>query len=89
MKTNFGHITAQERVVSTKRSMSQRTEKISEGNRKTLEQVPNTYKPLFLKALVGDASPRQAIRAMCQRCNGYEDVIERTKNCKVLGCSLI
>ena len=47
-----------------------------------------TSKRLYLKAKTGQASPKTAIRAMCQHCCGYEDLKNRIGNCRVLKCPL-
>jgi hypothetical protein len=88
MITTGQALTPQERRDRASALMAQRAEKISEPLKRVSLEVPPAYRSLFLKSLTGEVSPRQAIRAMCQRCNAYEDVINRTRTCSVIGCPL-
>lgn len=51
-------------------------------------KVPPMWRGGFIAAATGQASPRRAIRAMCQSCVGYEDVVRRVRECNVLTCPL-
>ena len=46
------------------------------------------YKNIYQKALEGRATPKDVFRAKCAECNGFESVIERTRDCTVLACPL-
>jgi hypothetical protein len=50
--------------------------------------VPSKYRTLYLRALAGQLSPRQAIKAKCQECCGWEDVSSRVGGCTVRTCPL-
>lgn len=50
--------------------------------------VPSRYWDLYIKASNGTASPKKAIKAMCQHCVGYEDVPSRVGGCTVSKCPL-
>lgn len=50
--------------------------------------VPTLFKGTFERAFNGTCSPRTAIKAKCQDCVGYEDTIDRVKNCKAMRCPL-
>jgi hypothetical protein len=51
-----------------------------------LKWVSPKYRPGYLKALAGKASPSQAIKAMCLQCMGYcsESVVQ----CQSAACPL-
>jgi hypothetical protein len=50
--------------------------------------VPSKYRAFYAKALAGDLSPRQAIKAKCQACCGWEDLKSRVGGCTVRACPL-
>lgn len=52
------------------------------------EQVPEARRALFLKARRGEASPRQAIKAHCQQCVGYENTVLNIRECDSKTCPL-
>ena len=37
-----------------------------------MAEMPSSYRPLYLKAVLGKASPRNAIKAQCLECIGWE-----------------
>lgn len=49
---------------------------------------PKNCQGIAVKAFNGDASPRGAIKAMCQQCMGYEDIIKSIRDCKSMICPL-
>lgn len=51
-------------------------------------RVPPLFRGTFERAFLGKSSPRGAIKAKCQECVGYEETIDRVRNCRVLGCPL-
>jgi hypothetical protein len=53
-----------------------------------LSKVPLTFRGRLLKALRGEASALQAIRAHCEQCCGWEDIPLRISDCKVWRCAL-
>ncbi len=53
-----------------------------------VQGIPLKYQKLFLRAFHGKASPRQAIKAKCADCNGWEDVARRTRECTIRKCAL-
>ncbi len=53
-----------------------------------IERTPLLYRVLRVKAALGEASPRLAIKAKCQECVGYEEVRESVGNCRSFGCAL-
>jgi hypothetical protein len=63
-----------------------------EVDRQVLEdrckRVPSKYRPLYISAVEGTASPRQAIKAKCQECCGWEDVSTRIGGCTARACPL-
>jgi hypothetical protein len=67
----------------TQRAVSRRME-----TTRYAESVPLARRPLYLKVSVGEASPRQAIKAKCQECVGYEDVTAAIPACTVFKCPL-
>lgn len=50
--------------------------------------VPLRYALGLDKVLRGVGSPREAIKAKCLACVGYEDTSERIKECNVKRCPL-
>ncbi len=50
------------------------------------EDIPETSRALFQKALNGTCSPRQAIKAFCLRCVGYSRA--DVTNCTAWKCPL-
>lgn len=50
--------------------------------------APKLYRGAYAKALEGKASPRQAIKAKCYECCGFEEVKERISECSVRRCPL-
>jgi hypothetical protein len=53
-----------------------------------IEAVPAKFRTLYRKALDGELSPRQAIKAKCQECCGWEDLHVRVARCTVRTCPL-
>ena len=51
-----------------------------------LEDLPISYRGIFSKSYDGSASPRQAIKAMCLHCIGYER--KEITECTNQGCPL-
>lgn len=51
-------------------------------------KVPLLRRDLFLRAAKGEASPRQAIKAMCQQCVCYENMPEAIRDCPSTRCPL-
>jgi hypothetical protein len=60
----------------------------SNAPRDQCERVPSKYRPLYLRAVAGAASPRQAIKAKCQECCGWEDLVIRVGDCTARTCPL-
>jgi hypothetical protein len=50
--------------------------------------IPKLYQGGYERALSGRASPRQAIKAFCQSCVGYENVAEEIRQCTGAECPL-
>lgn len=55
---------------------------------KVEEMTPPLRRVLALRAFDGKCSPRQAIKAKCQECVGYEDITERVGGCTSHRCPL-
>ena len=55
---------------------------------KRAEEILPLYRPGYLKAAAGMASPRAAIKAHCQMCMGWEDVVSGIRNCTGCACPL-
>lgn len=53
-----------------------------------MSEVPELYKQLNARALAGECSPRQAIKAKYQECCGFERLVERVSACNVRRCPL-
>lgn len=53
-----------------------------------VKAIPTHYRGHFLKARAGKCSPRQAIKAKCYSCCGYEDLRTRVSECSVELCPL-
>lgn len=81
-----------ERLERTKEEFQRRISKLERSERKSaigkLLKVPSLYRGRLLKALVGEASPKQAIAAQCHQCVGWEDVKTRVGECKSSLCAL-
>lgn len=57
---------------------------------KQLKNMPHSYRNLYWDVMTGtnNKSPRNAIKAMCQQCIGYENTSESIKDCKGVTCPL-
>jgi hypothetical protein len=59
-----------------------------------LRETPTRYRAVYAAALAGKASPRQAIKAMCYACMGFEGtsgggtLIEEVRQCTSWACPL-
>lgn len=53
-----------------------------------LPNVPPLYRPLYERVISGEASYRQAIKAKCQECLGWEDAVRGIRNCTARTCPL-
>lgn len=61
---------------------------VSERTFHWIANTPSKYLNLRLKTLLGEASPRDAIKAKCLECVGYEDVLPRVGDCRSRSCDL-
>lgn len=50
--------------------------------------TPPTYQTIYVSSLTGKASPRQAIKAKCLECVGFEDVKNAVGGCTCFRCPL-
>jgi hypothetical protein len=50
--------------------------------------APALYQDRLVKACLGVASPKVAIRAQCEQCVGWEEVKTRVGQCNVRACAL-
>lgn len=50
--------------------------------------IPALYRAGFIRAAEGKCSPRQAIKAKCYECCGYEDVKSRISECASWRCPI-
>lgn len=53
-----------------------------------VETCPVRYRPLLAQTLVGDANKTEAIKAQCQQCVGWEEVMDRVRECNSRACGL-
>ena len=51
-------------------------------------KVPKVRRGTYLKAARGIGSPRNAIKAQCDSCMGYEEVVPRVSECRIYSCPL-
>lgn len=56
--------------------------------RKYADQVPVMSRAVTLRAYEASASPRDAIRAKCAECVGYEETLTRVRECTAYRCPL-
>lgn len=56
--------------------------------RSVISRIPDSHRLRYIRALLGTLSPRQAIRAKCVECVGYEDVRSRVSGCTTSICPL-
>ena len=63
------------------------TPKLTEHQLEEIEHAPVLYRGILKRAYQGKASPREAIKAMCLMCHGYEDR-ERITDCTAYACAL-
>ncbi len=54
-----------------------------------LNAVPDRHRRLYLSAMAGAASMRQAVKAKCIECVGFEEIVPRIRDCRVYGCPLL
>jgi hypothetical protein len=59
---------------------------ISSFNAGSVDHVPRRYRGPHRRALTGEVSPRQAIKAKCLDCCGWQ--AEEVRQCTVRGCPL-
>lgn len=59
-----------------------------EAMSRRLKKVPRDCRKGFKDACEGKASPRQAIKAKCYECVGYENLKENIAGCTAYGCPL-
>ena len=52
-------------------------------------RIPVRFRRLYQLCMAKIASPRQAIKAKCASCMGYECVSERIQSCLVRDCPLL
>lgn len=81
-------LTPQEMRDRSSALMAQRAQNFIGDMAAVLKTIPATYRVLFSKAASGEASPRQAIKAKCQECVGFEDVGNRVGGCTCYKCPL-
>lgn len=62
--------------------MATKTERITEK----AKEIPKKYRANFLSAVNGKASPRNAIKAFCLECFGYNGA--EVKRCETWNCPL-
>jgi hypothetical protein len=53
-----------------------------------LESIPTRYRSLYLAAFRAECSPRQALKAKCQSCVGWEQAPDRIRECAVFACPI-
>jgi len=53
-----------------------------------VEGVPGRFQKTYLKALEGKAQSKEAIKAKCLECVGFEDAPSRIRTCTVSRCPL-
>ncbi len=54
----------------------------------SLEGIPTRYQNLHAKAILGESSLREAIKAKCYDCSAWDNVSENVGNCTVRRCPL-
>lgn len=52
------------------------------------KQIPESIRAFYDRAVSGDGSPRNAIKAMCQMCMGWEDWRAAIRDCTDPACPL-
>lgn len=67
---------------------NQRIESLDDELKGWLKHIPDSYQTPWLKCKVSDASFRERYKAMCQRCVGYENVINEIRDCSNKECPL-
>ena len=50
--------------------------------------IPSRNLMVFMKAVIGEATPRQAIKAKCKSCVGWENISDQVGNCENTECPL-
>jgi hypothetical protein len=64
-------------------------EKTANATTKSIfKNTPERYKKTWLKSFFGELSPKQAIKAKCFECCGYEDLKENVGDCRSRTCPL-
>lgn len=72
---------------STQRAASRGTSN-ERGATRVARTVPDLQKAMFLRVYSGTASLRQAIKAKCIECCGFENYFERVGQCTAYSCPL-
>ena len=50
------------------------------------QNIPSKYQQVYLRAATGKSSPREAIKAKCLDCVGYEEPSNRIRACSAKTC---
>lgn len=51
-------------------------------------EIPESARKTFERSVLGEGSPRQAIKAHCQTCMGYDDMVAGIRDCAARLCPL-
>ena len=60
----------------------------TESQSRQLDQCQVSRKKILERSFLGTASPRNAIKAFCMQCVGYQDVVNCIGGCTASGCAL-
>lgn len=61
---------------------------LSDRQRLAVTSAPSLYRLSYARALAGQLSPRQTIKAKCVECVGFEEIKTRVGECTVSICAL-
>ena len=61
---------------------------MTKAQQAAVDRAPVSCRALMSRVYIGNASPRQAIKAKCQECMGYTDVAEAIRECTSPTCPL-
>ncbi len=91
-KSPFTGMTPAEAIAKNRERRSARftrlLEQVPERTKKIVSNIPSSYLDRYLRARLGEASPRLAIRAKCEECCGYEEVKLRVGDCTSYSCPI-
>lgn len=81
-------MTTQEKIARREQRLAALESKLEDRHITRYHSIPHKMRYQWLKAYAGELSPKQAIKAKCQDCVGWEDVRTNIGFCTARTCPL-